>query len=185
MADDHEHMQDIARYYIINHLRRGGFDDVADQLPPVRGTSHQSYIIIERIVNQLEQERSDQFQDILSGLDIDEGNLNITYKTVVEEIFNGGVHWGRIVAFLVFSGHFAIHCASHGLKEHVPDVMSWAEAEMTLRICQWVEEQGGWGAFVTHFDRWDGESWTTALVTVSMVAALFAAGFFTIKRFFT
>lgn len=188
IAVDNEHIQEIARYYILNHLRREGFGDIADQIEPARTPNNRAYSVIERIVNQLEDERAQQFVDILTGLNIDRHNLRITYNTVVSEIFSDGVHWGRIVAFLVFSGHLAIHCARSDLKEYVPDVVSWAELEMRLRIHQWVQSQGGWQAFVRHFNRVDN-SWVTSLstaaVTVGMVAALFAAGFLTVRRFMT
>ena len=188
IAVDNEHIQEIARYYILNHLRREGFGDIADQIEPPGSSNNRAYTVIERIINQLEDERAEQFVDILTGLNIDRNNLRITYNTIVTEIFSDGVHWGRIVAFLVFSGHLAIHCARNDLEEYVPDVVSWVESEMRLRIHQWVQSQGGWQAFVRHFDRMD-DSWatplTTAAVTVGMVAALVAAGFFTVKRFMT
>nr|CAF74919.1 Bcl-2 homology protein [Suberites domuncula] len=186
MTIDNEHIEELARSYIVNLLRREGLNHIADQFAPVGSTRANGYQLIERIVCQLEDERSQQFIDILRGLEIDQQNLRITYQTIVGEIFNDGVHWGRIVAFLVFSGHLAVHCArSNGLENRVRDVVEWTEAEMRLRVHQWVEDRGGWEAFIQHFDRntlWNFDLSTIA-VSAAMIAALFAAGLFTVKRF--
>ena len=152
-ATDEQNIRSSCRAYIVDQLRVHGCHDIADQLMlEYKETADDSYQVLLKVANQLEHERRQQFKDILYHLQLTNENLKATYDTIVVEMFRDGIHWGRVVAFLVFSSKLAVFCAQHGMEARVKDVILWTETQMTTRLQQWILEQGGWRAFIEHFD---------------------------------
>ena len=173
MADD-RHIRNFARIYILSQLRKHNFNDLADELSEFDEPEDETHRhTLQTIANQLADERQDQFQDILHRLQLNDENLQETYDTVVGEIFAEGVHWGRILAFVVFSGSAAVFCAEHNMRSRVRDIVNWTEAEFQRQLWQWIIEKGGWRAFINHFD--DG-SWKMDLTAVSAIIGVVSVG---------
>lgn len=181
-----KNVRHFAKWYILNKLRKRNHSDLAERLSnPEDQVEGDSYQLLQTIASQLEKERGMQFEEILNRLQLTSQHLKVTYDTIVGEIFRGGVNWGRIVAFIVFSGSFAVHCAEHGMEARVKDVINWTEEHMDASVRDWILEKGGWEAFMDHYD---DESWTIEipqfLVGAGLAAAVVAGGFFLMKKFF-
>lgn len=184
IAVDVTHLEDIARNYIVSQLRENRYTWLADRCPPVRDPNHNVHRLIGSICTQLERERGEQFDDIISSLTVTDDNLEDTYRQLMSQVFNDGVNWGKIITFLVFSARLSLYCAQHELQDRVLDIVEWTQDEMRERIHSWVQERGGWAAFVQHYDN---DSWKMSLssfiVVTGMVAAVVAGGVFMVKRF--
>ena len=183
---DNEHIKELARYFIINGLYKNGFVRIARRLQRVENPDDETHHIIQSIAAEFERERSKQFEDIFTGLCVNDKNLKVTYNTVLSELFRDGVHWGKIVAFLVFSSHIAVYSAQHNMENRVEDIVEWSELEMQTRIHDWVMDRGGWAAFVEHFDGPETKEWnmtlSSAIFATGMVLTVVAGGLFAIKR---
>lgn len=170
----------------MDQLRRQGCHHIVEQLSlEHHETEDESYQILHQIANQLADERQQQFEDVLFALQLTNDNLKVTYETVITEIFSDGINWGRVVAFLVFSGNLAVYCAQHGMESRVDEVIVWTETEMQTRLQRWIEERGGWQAFVEHFDDSSlnfGAS--QGLVMAGIAAAVIAGGVFLLRKLF-
>ena len=178
-------MRQFARYYILNQLRKHNQSEVADRLSnPEDAVEDDLHDILHAIANQLANEREQQFEDILYHLQLTSQNLKETYMSIVSEIFRDDIHWGRIVAFIVFSGSLAVYCAEHRMEDKVKDVIDWTEEQMESRVRDWVQEKGGLQAFMDHFDdeRWKVEI-PQFLMGAGLAAAVIAGGVLLIKKF--
>ena len=187
VADSNDqHIKNFARIYILSQLRKNNFNDLADELSKFEQPEDECHRhALQMIANQLADERQDQFREILYRLQLNDENLQETYDTVVREIFSDGVHWGRILAFVVFSGSAAVYCAEHHMKPRVRDIVNWTEVAFQSQLWQWIVEKGGWRAFVHHFDdgAWKVEL-TSLLTGAGLVAAAIAGGMFLLKKLF-
>ena len=185
MTVDVTQLEEIARHYLMTVLRGNKYSNLANQLPPVRDPDQNVHRLINTICTQLESERAQQFDEIISSLSITNDSLEDTYRQLMTHVFQEGVNWGRIITFLVFSSRLSLHCARSGMQNRVQNVVEWTENEMRERIHSWVVERGGWGAFVRHYD---DDSWkmslSSFLVVTGMFAVVFASGVFMAKRFF-
>ena len=184
MTVDVTQLEEIARHYIVTVLKENSYPKLANQLPPVRDPDQNVHRLINSICTQLERERGQQFDEIISSLTITEDSLEDTYRQLMTHVFQEGVNWGRIITFLVFSSRVSLHCARSGMQNRVRDIVEWTEDEMRERIHSWVIERGGWAAFVRHYDN---DSWkmslSSFLVVTGMFAAVLASGVFMAKRF--
>lgn len=179
-----EAIQSLPRHFIITQLREAGFGDIADALQPVSNPNDPLHEAFEAIAAALSEEREEQFNDMLNTLAVDENTLKLCYDTIAAEMFKGKTHWGRIVTFVVFTSHVVLYCARREkLKHTVPLVVEWADTVIHGRLHRWIEEQGGWQAFVEHFDV---ESWrislSAAVFGIGLGAGLLAGGIFALKK---
>ena len=175
----------FARRYIVNQLHKKGFDDVARKhdIPGTEEPEDGSQRTLHHLAGSLAEERERQFEDILSRLGLTNDNLSETYHIIVREMFIDGVNWGRILAFLVFSGSLAVHCAREDMGNRIGDVIEWTEDDIERTVSRWVLEQGGWRAFVDHFD--DG-TWTidSPQYILAGILLILAGGLYLLKKLF-
>lgn len=179
---DKEAIQSLPRHYIITQLREAGFTEIAEELTPVCNPDDPIHEAFQAIAIALSEERGDQFADMLSLLGVEERSLKHTYDTIVDELFKGQMHWGKIVTFIVFTSHVVLYCARReSLRNVVPQVVEWTDAHEKLH--SWIVEQGGWQAFVEHFDV---ENWRVSLSTVllglGLVATFVAGGLLALRK---
>lgn len=180
---DKETIQSLPRHYIITQLRKNGHTDIANKLTPVANPDSHVHQSFSEIAANLEEERAEQFADLLNTLALDDSNLKNTYETIIDEMFKGHIHWGRIVTFIVFTSNVVLYCArSRSLKHRVPEILMWTDVAMQEKMHRWIKEQGGWQAFVEHFDL---ESWRVSLSTLLLglgASMAVIGGFFAVKK---
>ncbi len=182
-----QNIRRFCRLYIMDQLRKHGCHHIVEQLSlEYREPEDESYQLLHQIANQLADERQQQFEDVLYALQLTNENLKVTYDTVVTEIFRDGIHWGRVIAFLVFSSSLAVFCAQHGMESRVNEVIEWTESEMETRLQRWILERGGWQAFMEHFDDTSLNLGTSQGLLVAGVAAaaVIAGGVFLLRKLF-
>lgn len=174
----------FVRAYIVNQLRKNSFEALADKHANyVECCDDGSELMLHHLAGSLADERKRQFDDILNRLQLDNDNLSETYQTIVKEMFIDGINWGRILAFLVFAGSLAVYCAREGMEDRISDVISWTEDDVEKTISRWMDKQGGWSAFVDHFD----DSWTIEIppyLLAGLFTAVVAGGIFLLKKLF-
>ena len=180
---DKETIQSLPRHYIITQLKKNGHEEIANKLKPVANQDSQVHASFSEIAANLEEERAEQFADLLNNLALDDSNLKKTYDTIIIEMFKEQIHWGRIVTFIVFTSNLVLYCARHrSLKQRVPEIIMWTDAAMHEKMHRWIEEQGGWQAFVEHFDL---EHWRVSLSTLLLglgASMAVIGGFFAMKK---
>ncbi|XP_044032203.1 apoptosis regulator Bcl-2-like [Siniperca chuatsi] len=106
------------------------------------------------------------------------GQVRLRDLTAVrEELFRDGVNWGRIVAMMELGGALCTEVVKTGGMRQVDDIAGWMEESLdSPPLRGWIEDNGGWDAFVELY----GESrppvsfWS--LRTVFGLAVLGAAG---------
>ena len=183
-------VRQFARYYILNQLRKHNQSEVADRLSsPEDAGEDNLHNRLHAIANQLADETGQQFKDMIYHLQLTGQNLQETYMSIVSVLFQDDIHWGRIVAFIVFSGSLAVYCAEHRMENNVKDVIHWTEEQIeSSRVRDWVQEKGGLQAFMDHYDyeRWKVEiPIPQFLMGVGLLAtAAVIAGVLVIKKFF-
>ena len=174
----------FSRVYIISQLRKHGFNELANKHSNCESCDDSFEQVLHHLAGNLAEERKHQFEEMLVGLRLTHDSLSETYHVIVREMFADGVNWGRILTFLVFSGSLAVFCAREKMGERVGDVIVWTENVIEKTITNWVDRQGGWTAFVDHFD--DG-SWTIeppTYIAASVIAVLVVAGLYVLKKLF-
>ena len=161
---DIESTKALPRSYIITQLKKKGFTDIANKLPQVSNPENHVHEVLREIADILNEERGEQFEDMLRELaPADYSSLKKTNDMIVYEMFKDEINWGRVVTFIVFSSHIVLYCAQReNLSQNVGDVVNWIETMMEERLHDWIEQQGGWQAFVQHYDN---ESWRVNLST--------------------
>ena len=174
----------FVRVYIVKQLRKHECSDIAEKYAVPEDEDDSSQILLQHMANELAEERQRQFEDILNRLQLENNNIEETYRTIVTEIFRDQINWGRVLAFLIFSGSLAVYCAQHSMEGRVGDVISWTEDEVQQKVSLWIVQQGGWAAFVEHFDG----SWAVEIpqlvVGAGLVAALVTGGILLLRKLF-
>nr|XP_016854479.1 PREDICTED: apoptosis regulator Bcl-2 isoform X2 [Anolis carolinensis] len=86
------------------------------------------------------------------------GQLHLTPSTarsrfvaVVEELFQDGVNWGRIVAFFEFGGMLCVESVSREMSPLVDNIATWMTEYLNQYLRNWIQENGGWDAFVEFY----------------------------------
>ncbi|XP_015210187.1 apoptosis regulator Bcl-2 [Lepisosteus oculatus] len=109
------------------------------------------------------------------------------FTAVVEELFRDGVNWGRIVAFFEFGGTMCVESVNREMTSQVDNIANWMTEYLNGPLQNWIQENGGWDAFVELYGRQRGSmfscSWPS-LKTFFGLAALGAAGL-TVGAYFT
>lgn len=99
------------------------------------------------------------------------------FREVIDELFRDGVNWGRIVAFFEFGGTICVECVNKEMTSQVDHIAGWMTEYLNGPLHTWIQENGGWEAFVELYDRQRDsvfDSWPS-IKTVFGLAALGAA----------
>lgn len=182
---DKEAVQSLPRHYIITQLKDNGFTDLADALSEVPNPDDPIHEALSKVASTLNEERQEQFDDMINTLALNDSNLKESYDSIVEELLKEQTNWGRIVTFIVFASHIVLYCAQkRELKHRVPDVVEWTESVTEKKLLHWIEQQGGWQAFMEHYDL---ENWrislSTALLGLGVGISALAGGIALCRKF--
>ena len=91
------------------------------------------------------------FNNLSFRLKMRKKNAKTIYKSVVQELFNNGFNWGRVIALFAFSGYIAKVIDSE-------EVINWLQDERISRN-NLIIENGDWISFMLQFD--DRPCWLT------------------------
>ena len=129
--------------YIKCRLRK---DDLHSHWPncPRLAEPGQVQFCMRAIGSELENRYSEVFVAMANSLNITPNTAQITYFAVVQELFNDGVNWGRIVALFAFSGCLAVHCVKKEMSSVVDQILEWTSEFLENRLHGWITQHGGW-----------------------------------------
>ena len=172
--------------YIIEQLKKYGYSQLASKIAiNIQPPSDVAHKIVQKISNQLAEEKKEQLEDICFELQISKETLRDTFDAISNEMFHDSIKWGRLVTFIAFSGALAVYCAEHGLSDQVTNIMQWTDAFLQERLMKWIISNGGWNGFVKHFDDQEIDLSAYApkfIIGMSMAALALAGGLFAYKR---
>ncbi|XP_033629869.1 bcl-2-like protein 1 isoform X2 [Asterias rubens] len=145
--------------YCINRIRRGNID-----LDNYSHVSREPFNLVTRRMREIGEEIENRNPEFFSGcceqLQISETTAYAKFRDLADELFkdqeNGQrgtcMSWGRIAAFITFSGRLALHCASNNMESLVPSVIGWTARYIDTKLVSWMNEHQGWDGFAKFFD---------------------------------
>ncbi|XP_053570615.1 apoptosis regulator Bcl-2 [Bombina bombina] len=88
------------------------------------------------------------FRQISGLLHLTPSTVRLRFAAVVEELFQDGVNWGRIVAFFEFGGVMCVESVNREMSPLVDSIANWMTEYLNRHLQNWILDQGGWDAFV-------------------------------------
>lgn len=98
--------------------------------------------IMNQCVRRFISENKNDLYEIVEEVSSNRETVKDAFLAVSDELFSGGVSWGRIIAFYSFGSLLASRCKS--IETDVVKVMDVYTAGV---IVPFVLENGGWGQF--------------------------------------
>ncbi|XP_069319917.1 bcl-2-like protein 1 isoform X1 [Eulemur rufifrons] len=122
-------------------------------------------------VKQTLKEAGDEFErwyrrafgDLMSELHVTPETAFPIFEQVVEELFSDDINWGRIVALFSFGGALCVESKDKEMQLLTSEIAIWMVAYLNDNIEPWIQENGGWDAFVKIYGknaavkRWRGQ----------------------------
>uniref|UniRef100_A0A8K9UQL8 Apoptosis regulator Bcl-2 n=1 Tax=Oncorhynchus mykiss TaxID=8022 RepID=A0A8K9UQL8_ONCMY len=127
--------------------------------------------------DELERLYQPDFAEMSHQLYLTSSMAERRFREVIDELFRDGVNWGRIVAFFEFGGTICVECVNKEMTSQVDHIAGWMTEYLNGPLHNWIQENGGWEAFVELYDRQRDSvfcSWPS-IKTVFGLAALGAA----------
>lgn len=129
--------------------------------------------------NEIERMYQRDFAEMSQQMHFTPNTAQRRFTSVIEELFRDGVNWGRIVAFFEFGGTMCVESMNREMSAQVDNIASWMTEYLNGPLQTWIQENGGWDAFVELYGRQQESmfhcSWPY-IKTVFGLAALGAAG---------
>lgn len=128
--------------------------------------------------DEIERMYTRDFAEMSGQLHFTPSTAQRRFTAVIEELFRDGVNWGRIVAFFEFGGTMCVESVNREMTSQVDNIAHWMTEYLNGPLQTWIQENGGWDAFMELYGRQRGSlfhSWPY-LKTMFGLAALGAAG---------
>lgn len=87
---------------------------------------------------------TEAFSDLSSKLSITAFTAYHSFKSVMDELFNDGINWGRIVGLFVFGGALCVECIEKDMRHLVSRIADWMSTYLDEHISPWIQSHGGW-----------------------------------------
>jgi hypothetical protein len=87
------------------------------QCPALLPQPLEVHLTLRKKGDEFEERFKQEFQSLIEELHVTENTAYPMFCRVVEEIFNGGINWGRIVALFSFGGSLATQCMRRDLTQ--------------------------------------------------------------------
>lgn len=98
------------------------------------------------------------------------------FTEVIDELFRDGVNWGRIIAFFEFGGTICVECVNKEMTSQVDHIAEWMTEYLNGPLHNWIQENGGWEAFVELYDRQRESVFSCSWPSIKTVFGLAALG---------
>ena len=133
-SQDEKYAYDLACDYI--YYNKLGKEDYR--------TNTKAAATLRRIGREVETRHQLLLKHMCDKLDIRASTAEVTFRTVVDEIFSTGINWGRIVVLYCFAAQVAVFCSQHEI-DIVEDVVRWLSEYLSERtLAEWIKKSGGW-----------------------------------------
>lgn len=107
---------------------------------------------IETMGDVFENKYKEVFSDMCQQLQITGATARSTFATILDELFLGGIRWGRIVALISFAGSYSLECERKGVGGVVDEVCDCTVHYLDNQLKSWILQNGGWDGFVEFSD---------------------------------
>lgn len=143
-----------SRYMIVDYInyRLDKTGHKWNSCPPLLPNPTRVHRMMRTLGDEFEKRYRSKFSELANQLHITQDSAYPTFSAVVEEIFAGGVNWGRVVALFAFSGTLAIRCIENNLPQVVDLLVDWVSTYMHHNIDQWITDHNGWDGFVEFYE---------------------------------
>ncbi|KAK2833637.1 hypothetical protein Q5P01_017526 [Channa striata] len=95
-------------------------------------------------VSECELRYSRAFGDLHNQLHVTPATVQRTFESVMDELFDSGVNWGRVVMLFAFAGALCVECVDKEMSQLVVQIVGWVADYLDNRIQPWIHSQGGW-----------------------------------------
>ncbi|KAK3588703.1 hypothetical protein CHS0354_026017 [Potamilus streckersoni] len=107
-----------------------------------------------RVCKEFSNHDSQRLQNILTichDLNITKNNVHVACSSICE----GGMHWGKFVAILVFASIMSVECCYRNDASQINYVIDWTSEFVCTHFLEWMNKNGDWAGFVEQFARRD------------------------------
>lgn len=135
--------------YLNHRLRKRNY--VWNGCPPLETAStNKIQTALRNLSDEFERRYRDEFDDMVSQLNITPDMAYPTFLAVAQELFIDGINWGRVVALITFGGAIAIECVDKDMEHLVDSIHDWVSTYITSNLDQWITSHGGWVSIRLH-----------------------------------
>ena len=139
-------------YYILNEegIKMNGFATGKGHPPPDKpGLQDTEYLdalkTMERMMTHMRLRHRAEMLEHVKSLDISDSQLYGSFQRVALETVKEGIHWGRIVALIAFTGMLAVRLHKTGQQHKIEGLIGWLTAFLLNdQVTHWVKDHGGW-----------------------------------------
>ena len=111
-------------------------------LPPLE--TERKYRVLRALARTVERRYTSTFNDMCKRLRIEKSTAATTFHTVVNELFQDGVNWGRIGAVYGFAGSLAVHLVKRGYRDLLAFIPRWVSSYVDSNLKDWIADHKGW-----------------------------------------
>lgn len=127
--------------------------------------------------DELERLYQPDFAEMSRQLYLTSSTAQRRFTEVIDELFRDGVNWGRIIAFFEFGGTICVECVSKEMTAQVDHIAEWMTEYLDGPLLHnWIQENGGWEAFVELYDRQRDSVFSCSWPSIKTVFGLAALG---------
>lgn len=159
-----------------------GADAEPDNIPhnSKRVVQLDPYAAIHRVLreagDELERLYQPDFAEMSHQLYLTSSTAERRFSEVIDELFRDGVNWGRIIAFFEFGGTICVECVNKEMTSQVDHIAAWMTEYLNGPLHNWIQENGGWEAFVELYDRQRDSVFSCSWPSIKTVFGLAALG---------
>lgn len=134
------------RYLVVDYInyRLNNNGVQWDQCPALLPQPLEVHLTLRKKGDEFEERFKQEFQSLIEELHVTENTAYPMFCRVVEEIFNGGINWGRIVALFSFGGSLATQCMRRDLTQLIDSIIEWITLYIDNNLSNWIQSHNGW-----------------------------------------
>ncbi|NP_001085729.1 BCL2-like 2 L homeolog isoform X1 [Xenopus laevis] len=99
--------------------------------------------------DEFEERFRQAFSEISTQIHVTPGTAYARFAEVAGSLFQGGVNWGRIVAFFVFGAALCAESVNKEMSPLLPRIQDWMVTYLETNLRGWIQSNGGWNGFLT------------------------------------
>ncbi|XP_071158324.1 bcl-2-like protein 2 isoform X1 [Mytilus edulis] len=143
------------RYLVVDYInyRLNNNGVQWDQCPSLLPQPLDVHRTLRKKGDEFEERFKNEFQNLIDELHITENTAYPMFCKVLEELFKGGINWGRIVALFSFGGSLATQCMKRDLPQLIDSVIEWITLYIEKNLSHWIQTHGGWQGFVEFYNQ--------------------------------
>jgi len=134
--------------YMNYKIQKSGF---AWQVSPTRNSPNNKVMLTVRSMCKEFEDRYEQhFEEMCRTCADIEMNAD-SYMSILEELTDGELNWGRVIAIFAFAGALAVYRLRKGEEKDVDMIREWTCSFMHKNVDDWVARNNGWVGILVHF----------------------------------